>query len=385
MARKVLFFTDIHWGIHANSDKYISICEKTMEWISSICVKEGINTVIFGGDYFDSRSSIDVSTMQKATESLYSLADKVKHIIMILGNHDIYLKDSSSINSLCAYKGHNNIHVVKQPYCIIDGKLLLLPWDDGTQDKFLSEMELKNIKVAISHHNFPKEFFYSSNKISKYKNSDTSTLDSNPYNIADCIIDNLNKNHGVFVSGHIHHQKTVPIKDVEIVIAGSPYETEYGFNDTKCGCFIIDIDTAEYEFIENPCNIKHIEIYTSKFNEFNFDLITNSFVRLRVDTNDTNSQKSIYQGKINEYHPYSIDNAIFEFECASFIGQRDLVDNPLDVIGTSVMTKMDYITKLINDTDFSLFTYLDKDGNQKQVSKDTIHTLAEKYFNLLKK
>ena len=169
------------------------------------------------------------------------------------------------------------------------------------------------------------------------------------------------------------------------MIAGSPYETEYGFNDTKCGCFLIDIDTAEYEFIENPCNIKHIEIYTSKFNEFNFDLITNSFVRLRVDTNDTNSQKSIYQGKINEYHPYSIDNAIFEFECASFIGQRDLVDNPLDVIGTSVMTKMDYITKLINDTDFSLFTYLDKDGNQKQVSKDTIQTLAEKYFNLLKK
>ena len=381
MARKVLFFTDIHWGIHANSDKYLSICENTMKWISSLCKERQINTVIFGGDYFDSRSTIDVSTMQKATESLYMLAEDVKNIIMILGNHDIYLKDSTNINSLCAYKGHQNIHVAKQPYCIIGGKLLLLPWDDGSQSEILNKLDINNIKVVISHHNFPKEFFYASNKIKKSKDSDTSTLESNPYGIDNIIIDKLSKNCGVFFSGHIHHKRNVPIKDTEIVIAGSPYETEYGFNDIKCGCFIIDVDTAEYEFIENTYNIKHVEVYTSKFDNFDFNLITNAFVRLRVDTNDNNSQKSIYQNKITEFKPYAIDNAIFEFECASFIGQRNLMDNPLDVIGTTVMSKMDYMNKLIDDKDFTSLIYRDKDGNQHSVDKTVVKLLAEHYFN----
>ena len=60
--------------------------------------QRNVDAVLFGGDYFDSRSSIDVKkTMNIATESLYMLANEGFPVSMILGNHDLYLRDSTSI------------------------------------------------------------------------------------------------------------------------------------------------------------------------------------------------------------------------------------------------------------------------------------------------
>ena len=45
------------------------------------------------------------------------------------------------------------------------------------------------------------------------------------------------------------------------------------------------------------------------------------------------------------------------------------------------MSKMDYMNKLIDDTDFTSLIYRDKDGNQHSVDKTVVKSLAEHYFN----
>lgn len=383
MANKILFFTDIHWGIHTNSEKYLSICENTMKWIKSVCKTKNITVVVFGGDYFDSRSTIDISTMHKATDALYDLSEHTK-IILSLGNHDIYLRDSTSINSLNAYTAHKNITVLNKPL-IINDTTIVCPWGYGVYNDDMSNFDLTNIKVAIMHHDYPKDFFMGSKHISKTNHSDSSTMIDDEYNINPSLFANLNKNHGLFISGHIHHRRELPFGNCRMVIAGSPYETEYGFKDLKTGCYIIDTDTCEYEFIENPYNIKHIEIRTSKFDDIDLTTLKNAFVRLRVDTNDTNVQKSNYISLIRENLPYSIDNSIFDFEVASFVGNRDTDENPLTDIGNNVMSKLDYIYEIIDSTDFTNCLYKDKDNNDVSITKDIIKNLAETYFEKVSK
>lgn len=379
---RILFFTDIHFGIHANSQKYLDICKNTMTWIRDVAKQRNVDAVLFGGDYFDSRSSIDVKTMNIATESLYMLANEGFPVSMILGNHDLYLRDSTSIHSLIAYGGHKNVRIVDKPiFC--DNSVLILPWEYNGLEQ-LKGVDIKNIKYVFCHNNFPKTFFFNYGRgktVVKSKKSDTNTSSSflEEFGLSDELMNGIIKNGGKIISGHIHQNQTIPLGNKsELIIAGSPYETEYGFGDVKCGVYIIDIDSDTVEFVENPYNVRHIEVKTSNSShDLNKEFIEGAFVRLKVDTHESFENITKMQHTIANCNPYHIFNTIFDFASCPFGGRRNVEENPLQSLNAkTVSSKLDYILAAIDKADFNEFSYFDAESNTIHVDKNVIKTIA---------
>lgn len=385
---KILLFSDIHFGIHSNSDKYLSICVDTMNWIKDLCKQIGIRRVIFMGDYFDSRSSIDIKTFNYATESLYDLAKSVDGIDMILGNHDLYLRDSTEFHSLAAYDGCENVKIHDEPF--LSGDMLLLPWYYGVANCEKRISISNNIKYVFSHHDFPKSFFFGGSTTQKRRGvpkSDTCVISrfEDEFGIDNQLLETVIKNRGVFFSGHIHKQSKVNIGSGSYIqIIGSPYETEYGFGNAKCGVFVITRGTAEtddnVDFIENPFSKKHVEIRTSSFDSdlANIDF-PKSFVRLNVDTQESFETISNIQHKISSLNPFHVFNTVFDFTSCSFAGKRDTSENPLESLPNKVTSKIDYINAAIDSADFSNFSY-SSNGEIKCVDKKKIKEYAQKYY-----
>ncbi len=374
---KVLFFTDVHFGIHSNSQRYVDICTDTMEWIGKTCKERNIGEVVFGGDFFDSRSSIDVRLMSVATQSLYGLANGGLKIRLVVGNHDIYLRDATNVNSLVAYGANGNVEIVDKPTWLCDGTVLLLPWGYGTSDNAVALNGRE--KTVFCHHNFPKDFFIGGGKSKK---SDTDVSDEfSEFGFQKNLVETVIANGGNIFSGHIHHPSEIPLADKSsIVIAGSPYETEFGFKNVPCGTFVVDTDTSGYEFVENPHSRKHVEVRTSSIDEdLDSKPIKSSFVRLVVDTQESFEAISDMQRKIGSLDPYYVLPTVFEFKSAAFVGGRDEDANPLESVNGSAMSKADYVNRAIDGADFSSFTY-DDGGKAVEVSKDELKSIADGLF-----
>lgn len=375
--RKVLFFTDIHFGIHSNSQRYVDICTDTMDWVGKVCEERNIGEVVFGGDFFDSRSSIDVRLMSLATQSLYGLASKGVKIHLIVGNHDIYLRDATGVNSLVAYGANGNVEIVDKPKRLFDDTVLLLPWGYGTIG---GETELHGReKTVFCHHNFPKDFFIGGGKSKK---SDTDVSDEfSEFGFQKGLVEVVIGNGGNLFSGHIHHPSSIPLTEKSsIVIAGSPYETEFGFNNVPCGTFVVNVDTAEYEFVANPHSRKHVEIRSSSIVDgLSTETVQDNFIRLVVDTQESFEVISDMQRKIESLNPFHVLPTVFEFKKAAFVGCRDEESNPLENVVGNAMSKVDYVNGMIDRGDFSSFVYGDG-GKSVEVSKDKLKEIAAGLF-----
>lgn len=370
---KTLFFTDMHFGIHSNSQKYMDVCTDTMKWISGLCAERGITDAVFGGDFFDSRSSIDVRLMSVATQSLYALADGGVRVRMIVGNHDIYLRDATDVNSLLAYGANGNVEIVDRPSWSEDGTVLLLPWGYGSRE---SPVKLRGTeRTVFCHHCFTKEFFFGTGRNSK---SDTDSSDEfEEFGFQKGLVETVAVNGGVIFSGHVHHPSTVPLGGKsEIVIAGSPYETEFGFGNVPCGTFVVDTTDSSHEFVPNPFSRRHVEVRSSEMSDsLSRKDVEGSFVRLVVDTQESFETISDMQRRIAALKPYHVFSTAFEFKNAAFVGDRDEIANPLESADRG-MSKAEYVYKAVDCGDFADFTYDGGDGERKGVSKDEMKRIA---------
>jgi len=88
-----------------------------------------VKTVISCGDIFHARNAIDVNTMNIAYKLVSALAKHCK-VYLICGNHDIYMKTSTDVNSVNMFQDIENVVVVKDVMqgMLNDKRALLVPW-----------------------------------------------------------------------------------------------------------------------------------------------------------------------------------------------------------------------------------------------------------------
>ena len=378
---KILIFSDIHFGIHGNSEKYLNICVKTMEWISELCMEESVRNVIFMGDFFDSRSSIDVKTLNYASQSLINLSKRVDRVYMILGNHDLYLKDLTLIHSLSAYQGSETITVVQSP--LHGDGYSLLPWGYGKPQSDGGKIVPRGTTYVFCHHDFPKSFFFGSPSTQSKRHGDTSTASRyDDIGMDESMIREVIGNDGFIMSGHIHKPRTIPLyENTSLIISGSPYETEYGFDGAECGAYILD--GSILSFFPNPHSKRHVELRTSSIDEDMKGVdFQNSFVRLKVDTQESFDTISKIQHMVASKNPYFIFNTVFDFEACPFTGKRDTVENPTAPLPNRVSSKLDYLNAAIDSADFSEFAF-ESGGERTTVDKSAVKELAKAYYDMV--
>lgn len=329
----IFHFTDIHFGIKADSETRLNTGIQSINEIINIKEKLKLKTFIFEGDLFDSRSKIDIKTFNIALDCISRLAEDAE-VFLIIGNHDTYHKSNIDVHSIKIFNNMPNVHIIDSLSEIVynDYKILLVPWG---QD--LSTINNESYDSVCGHFHISSKYLIASyiedqnNETVETSKADDdilagllkSNLDTyiedkdemfNDEDIKDVVLHKIEnksssylgnyvdkcKKDGYVFSGHYHTRKEFIVKDRNFIFIGSPFEQTIADIDKKFGFYLQDIQNNKVKFIENKKSPKHKILKASGFqgevlNMKDFeDIIKGNIVKLVIDVKiDYNKQNDI--------------------------------------------------------------------------------------------
>ena len=127
---KAIIVGDLHIGVK-NKTEFIDYQIKNLNLIIDYAIKSDINNIIFLGDIFHTRQSIDINILHKVLECFDRLEQSDLKIYILAGNHDVYFKTDNEINSLSTILkkySFNVIDIFSKEITIDDEKCLFVPW-----------------------------------------------------------------------------------------------------------------------------------------------------------------------------------------------------------------------------------------------------------------
>ena len=129
---KVLLITDQHFGVRNDNLHFVEHYRKFYSKIVIPFIKaSGIKEIINLGDTFDRRKYVNFMSLEAAKEMWFDpITELGCKMTALVGNHDIYYKNTLRINSPDELLGGYDIDVITEPTtCTFDGTdILLLPW-----------------------------------------------------------------------------------------------------------------------------------------------------------------------------------------------------------------------------------------------------------------
>lgn len=218
MIDKAIVFTDIHYGKSQNSSEHLQDCNDYITWLIEQSISHSIDTCIFLGDWHDSRQNIQVKTLNTSFNDLKKLNNHFKNVYFILGNHDLYFRDTRNIHSMPFIRELSNFTIIEKPTFIDD--CLFLPWLVGEEWKKIKEMQCKYV---FAHVELPGHMMNAMVKM-----PDHGTLHDEDFATPDYVF-----------SGHFHKRQ----QKGKIVYIGNPFPHNYAdaWDDDR-GCMIFERD-----------------------------------------------------------------------------------------------------------------------------------------------
>lgn len=132
--KRLVFLQIFIGGVNKDSQYRLKETEKCIDWIIKSFKSAEVDYIIFCGDLFDSRFSINVQTLNAAINSVLNLAYNFEKVFLIVGNHDTFYKNVNTVNSIKFLEKltqtENLIIIDEDPYFLmIQNKILgLFPW-----------------------------------------------------------------------------------------------------------------------------------------------------------------------------------------------------------------------------------------------------------------
>jgi len=242
---KVAIITDTHFGARNDNENFNDYFYQFYEGVFFPYLQQNnITTVLHLGDLMDRRKYVSFKTAKDFRERFVL---PIKHLKLdfhcLVGNHDIYYKNTNDVNSLDELIGNQskNIHLYSDATDVNIGGLdiLFLPWINPQNYVYsMGMIEETKAKICMGHLEI-KGF-----QMHKGQVSDTG-YEKEIFRKFDTVF-----------SGHFHHKSD----DGQIYYLGNPYEIYWNDWKDKKGFHIFDTETLELERIVNPYTI-HEKIY----------------------------------------------------------------------------------------------------------------------------
>jgi hypothetical protein len=184
---------------------------------------------------------------------------------MLVGNHDIYYKNTLRVNAPSELLGeYNNINVITSPTTLVYDNLpiLLLPWIcDENRTEVLEKVGSTEAKVCMGH-------------------LELNGFEAHPGHVMQHGMDSnaFSKFKKVF-SGHYHMKSTK--KNVNYL--GNPYQLYWNDYGCKRGFHVFDTETLKTTFYKNPFDIFHKLYYNNGVTLPNEEDLKGSYVKLIVE------------------------------------------------------------------------------------------------------
>jgi len=232
---KICLLGDTHFGARNDSKTFHSYFKKFYDLFFDYLDQNKIEYIIQLGDLFDRRKYINFLTLSESKKYFFDrIENRGIKLISLLGNHDIFWKESLSVNSPeLLLQNYNYIDIIYNPTTIKCGgvPIDIIPWICKENEQSVFEFVTKsNSKICMGH--FELAGFEMMKGVPNHDGIDGKFLS--------------NYNH--VYSGHYH---TASSKG-NITYLGTPYELTWSdYNDPK-GFYILDLDSKEVEFVKNP-------------------------------------------------------------------------------------------------------------------------------------
>jgi UDP-2,3-diacylglucosamine pyrophosphatase LpxH len=241
---KVALLTDTHYCFKKSSrffHDYFELFYKNIFFPT--LEKEGITTVIHLGDAFDNRKGVDYWGLDWTKRVVLEPLSKYE-VHMIVGNHDIFLRNSTQINAQeLLLKEYPNIKTYSSPQTVNIGGLdiMMIPWIcEENQNKTFEEIKKTKAKVAMGHLELQG---FAVNK----------TMVMEDHGLKPDIFDKFKR----VYSGHFHTRST----NGTIYYLGNTYQMFWSDVKDERGFHIFDTETLKHTPINNPYELFHIIYY----------------------------------------------------------------------------------------------------------------------------
>ncbi len=229
---KAAVLGDTHFQVRGGD---LDFLEFQLGWIEKMFKEmqaQGIQVCIQTGDFLDNRKVLDVRVGQYLTKRFLPLLEKYDiRFYTLLGNHNLFYRDSVQIHNLWFLEHHSRFNVINSPQTLF-GNILMLPWIcKENQDECMQAVSRGTEEICIGHlelTDFPM-----------YKGvMATSGLDPLAF-----------KRFELVLSGHYHTVSKIG----NIQYTGSPYHLTWADfpDDTERGWFILDTETKDVEMQYN--------------------------------------------------------------------------------------------------------------------------------------
>jgi len=274
---KFLLFTDIHLHPHKKNEDRLYDCLSCLAWVFETAKKHNIKNILFGGDFFHDRSKIESIVLHETFSILKKYLDGSVNFYVLLGNHDLWYFEKTSISSASALAAFPNVHIIDKPKQIIIDNISwhFVPFTHNPI-KDIEDLEIYN----------PKESFLLGHlAVDGAKlNSKGSTADVEIEHDGEMtkVSPNVFKNYKHTFLGHYHNAQIIS-SNVEYI--GSPLQLSFGeLEDTK-HIIILEVDNDEYlmNYIENTFSPQHFEGTVENLMNLDPNILKKSFVSILVD------------------------------------------------------------------------------------------------------
>ena len=340
---KVCILGDTHFGVRSDSKHFADFYRKFYtEIFFPYLKKHNIKDIYQLGDLFDRRKYINFFTLTECRDYFFDVAqDMGIHLHVLVGNHDIFWRESLSVNSpTLLLKDYSNITLYDKPTAIDVGNMSfdVIPWIcKENEEECHSFMKKSHNQYCLGHFEIAG--------FQMYKGIDNH----------DGLSPEMFRKYKQVISGHYHHRST----NGNITYVGTPQEHTWADSDDPRGFHILDTDTAEMEFVLNPFTM-FTKLYYDDTKDWNYntDDFTNKHLKLVV-VNKTDFLKfDQVVDKIYKSNPLELKiiEDLSEFETA------DLGNTDVD----------------LEDTMTLLSQYVD--GIDTEANKDRIKTIMKTLY-----
>lgn len=246
---KFIILGDLHCGVKSGSPTYAKYFNKFFtEVLYPYMLDNGINTIFQLGDVFDSRTNLHYRAYHINKPVWFDMLEEhdfKMHIL--LGNHDINMKESCAINSpsllLREYIEFGSVIVHDKPTTVtLDNTTIdIVPWicneNRSEITQFINRKDKADLLLGhLELAGFPMQ------------------KGMTPINHGDDM--NMFTNYEAVFSGHYHTRSI----NENIHYVGTPYEITWADCDDMKGFHEFDTETRVIKFIRNP-NVMHVKLY----------------------------------------------------------------------------------------------------------------------------
>ena len=285
---KIAIITDTHFNFKKGNKVFHEYFEKFYKEVFFPTLKKyKIDTVIHMGDMFDNRKATDYWSIDWTKRVILEPLKKY-NVHVILGNHDIFYKNTTKLNSpMLLLNNYKNIKVYENPTSVnINGKdFLFIPWitPEGEQET-LQAIQNTQARVCLGHLEL-SGFYVNKGNFQQHGR------DKNIFNKFDRVF-----------SGHYHTRND----DGKIFYLGNPYQLYWSDYNDKRGFTIFDTETLEITPVDNPFEMFKICNYDEDDIQEELDQYQGCIVKLIIKNKTDQKKYEKFLDKLIKEQPYEL-------------------------------------------------------------------------------